>query len=663
MHEHNTYKIITTLSDYEILKLAFTDLECAQEIVKATGSESFIPDLLTAVKANKDNYDNIGLAIRKVLGEQLNPMIQLDEFQDDFKYFKETKLPERCENTLGKLVGGPLGRRLGKILPNINSTDDLINFTIRNSSSSSNLIQLFGSSAAKTLQNIRIVRSLFGTDLSTIKKELSELSEKSGYEGDRFVKASKQLSSIIATLKKNVASEDEDEFADIFQKKANVTIDDITKIIHLIDDDTYQKLKKNIEDRCSSKSKKNDYDSEIQKKDAAIRPIEDLLKKENKETRKIIAGNTNESTYAESVISIVNLGIKTCKNQPKEIPPNNQISKLLQNGKISPKVKARLSESIIIINNRAQDLKKQAEHKEEVKLASVEAIEAPISTAEVTKIEQHYQEESLQSEDEAIEQNNSPMDDLPEDKEQEEELPEITTKPELETQGEKTIKEEEPENTELEQLQEDLKVAEGLIERLDPKEGEKPHLNPGEKEILKLMYRRKGRLDEQIKTITGVKATAYEHTTNSSVQELGKQYLAEDKPQAASNTQNEHQNLQDDNAPEQENNIKEKAADTNSQEATKKQGVLESILSAISAIKEFVSSFFKANIPEPEPPVTTPPNFPPADADSFEGENPTSPEPKDDMNPLNQNKSDNKGITDTEESDDSEGEKNGGMQL
>ena len=695
MQEHSIDKLITTLSDYEILKIAFTDFECGQNMVNVTGSESFVPDLLTAVKANKNNYDNIGLAIRQVLGEQLNPMIQLDEFQDDFKHFKETKLPEKCEKALGKLVGGPLGRRLGKMLPNIASTDDLINFTIRNSSSSTNLIQIFGSSTAKTLQTIRLTRSLFGTDLSTIKKELSELSEKSGSEGDKFVKASKNLSSIIKTLKENAG--DEDKLTNIFQKKANVTISDIEEIKDLIDNNSYQKLKNNIEDRHSSESNKKDYDSEIQKKSAAMTPIEHFLEKENKEARKIMEGNTNAATYTEAVISLVNLGIRTCKNQPKESPPTNQIAKLLQNGKISPKVKARLMQAIEIINNQAKNLKEQSEAKEKAKLASIavpiveETIEDPTPTAEVTKFEQHQQEQNPQPEteiaateempdteeaaavednqaeelpeDEAIEQGSQPADETPQ---QQEEPPEATTKPELEKQNEKIVKEAEPEKSELEQLQEGLKTATGLIEKLDPKEGERPTLNDGEKHILKLMSGRRDRLEKQIAAITEAKDTTSEHTAHSAVQELGKKYLAEDKlqEQDTPKTQEEHQdnrepqNIQheiqtngeiDSGVPEQENNINEQAADTNT------QGILARIF---SAIKDFVSSFFKAESSEEEsseeePPVTTPPDFTPIGTDSLETKGLAAPEDK--INPLNQNNSDDEGITDKEESEDEDG--------
>ncbi len=138
------------LSDERIIELALGDFECAAKMIKANGSESFLPDLLEVVKANKaNNYDGIGIAIRTALGNQLNPMLQQKDVIEQIK----------------KL------RVLGKV-SQAKSTDDLIDFTISNRFAK-RLVQTFASRAASTLHDIRETRHFYQADLFTLKNKLS----------------------------------------------------------------------------------------------------------------------------------------------------------------------------------------------------------------------------------------------------------------------------------------------------------------------------------------------------------------------------------------------------------------------------------------------------------------------------------------------------------
>lgn len=142
------------LSDERIIELALGDFECAAKMIKENGSESFLPDLLEVVKANKANsYDGIGIAIRTALGNQLNPMLQ------------QKDVIEQIKNLW----------MLGKV-SQAKSTDDLIDFTISNLFAK-RLVQKFASIAASTLHDVRETRNFHQADLFTLKNKLSLLKE------------------------------------------------------------------------------------------------------------------------------------------------------------------------------------------------------------------------------------------------------------------------------------------------------------------------------------------------------------------------------------------------------------------------------------------------------------------------------------------------------
>lgn len=356
---------ITTLSDARILELAFTDVECAKEMMEKLGSECFVSDLRAAVEANKRiPNDGIGIAIRQVLGKQLNVIVQSNHFKASVEKSS-----------------------LGSWLPEVKDTNDLIDFVIEMRSGLKQYITrtIIDKAIAKKLpkiaQDLNSIRIAGYIAAKEEKAQLPRLQESSDKANNNFISASQELRSAIHDLKIYIKEEQGPQDAqDLIGNNTSITTDKIEDLkSSLPNTNKYKELLKKLEEKAEAKALAHDIADKCSLELAsAYQAVQE------------IPNNLNEETYKEALKGMLYLGLKTCKdskisqNQSRENyqqelqakPDTYQIAHLLQSGKISKKLKAKLLTAINIINEREEELTKEAEAQEQRRQAAQEPIES-----------------------------------------------------------------------------------------------------------------------------------------------------------------------------------------------------------------------------------------------------------------------------------------------
>ena len=320
MKQEYTEKQAPRISDKELIELALTNLEFAQET-----KDNFIPALLAAVKKSKTENHGIGIAIREVLDELLGPVVDGPEFKPAI-----ASIEGNVDSILKEIPGigtalswaaSSITTKIEEWLPKIKNTNDLIDFILDmqkdNPTITSTIVNYYLSNIAEGLYDMRIMN---------YEKKLTEEIFKLKIKVNRANLGLNQgLQEIINIIAKTGLTLEQ-----ITNDITKVNMADIDNIKESLQDETFASLEKIIN------SLDNDYRPKILCCNEELREKHLYLKKLATIKKQIKSPDLKKPS--KTTKGIFDLGIITCKTpiqvgkeatESAEIEPTYDIYELL----------------------------------------------------------------------------------------------------------------------------------------------------------------------------------------------------------------------------------------------------------------------------------------------------------------------------------------------
>lgn len=395
----------TELSDAQLIGATLTNPKDSGEMV-ATLLDAFEAD-------HTDDYSDLGIALRAALNKQFNPIIKSEDFQDHLAKIRspmpyyEVNLLKKSDPELFKEISHL--SKIGKMIPDIKSADDLIDFIISsqkiNGDAAKQLIDKVLPIIAIKLHNMQVIKSNFGLDLPVLEIDLKQLNDKSKELKKDYTRANNEVTRLSTKLikltpiitsgtyreteKEAKAEKSKNEIVTIL-KTSPIRIDGLDRIKTLLshintsipNEELLPKyfgpLERAIIARDTIEARSGFYNKEIYKTNEDIKKTTTLLNEEHKE------GGSPE-TYAKILESMLKLATLTRKEPITTISkPTYQIQNLSRNN-------PGLAQAIEITSARYKELKKAGEISSEAIVpdaSSLEALKQQL-TGKVLKIEEY----------------------------------------------------------------------------------------------------------------------------------------------------------------------------------------------------------------------------------------------------------------------------------